>query len=212
MTRAEFARLIENQRLAAARARPHLEATGTQEFVGLQRATERTSPPPLPPPSRQRVELWFPLPPSWNRTYLARAIPSKKKPGKWIAQVYKSAEAKEYADNVKELHAGVRPWPASVMLRVSAVVAMERAGCDLDDRFKVWLDSLQGIVFDDDEQVAAFGDVRRIVDSAKPGITAIFEVIAVDRYGAPLDTSQHSLPFTAVQPTNPTEKHHDEEE
>jgi Holliday junction resolvase RusA-like endonuclease len=62
---------------------------------------------------------------------------------------------------------------------------MERAGCDLDDRLKVYFDALNGVLFDDDEQVAEYGDVRRIVDGKRPGIQATFTPIAVDRYGAP---------------------------
>lgn len=179
MTRAEVEKLLENQRNAAARARPR---------------PALVTPPPAPVEVRRtdatKLELWFPLPPSWNRTYLARAI---QVAGRWTAQVYKSKEAKEYARAVEAICAqrGVRPWPATTMLRLSGVVAMERAGCDLDDRLKVWLDACQGFVFDDDEQVAEFGNLRRIVDSKRPGITATFEVIAVDRYGEP------TLPQTA---------------
>lgn len=173
MTRAEIEKLLENQRNAALRARP---------------APAIVTPPPAPVEVRRtdatKLELWFPLPPSWNRTYLARAI---QVAGRWTAQVYKSKAAKEYARAVEAICAqrGVRPWPATTMLRLSGVVAMERAGCDLDDRLKVWLDACQGSVFEDDEQVAEFGNLRRIVDSKRPGITATFEPIAVDRYGAP---------------------------
>lgn len=187
MTRAEVEKLLENQRNAALRARP---------------APALVTPPPAPVEVRRsdatKLELWFPLPPSWNRTYFARAIPSKKRPGKWTAMVYKSEEAKEYAEEVqKRVQArGLQPLPMPTMLRVSAVIAMERAGCDLDDRFKVWLDALQGCLFEDDEQVAEFGHVRRIVDSKRPGITATFEVIAVDRYGDP------TLPLSSTNPNH----------
>lgn len=187
MTRAEVEKLLENQRNAAARARPR---------------PALVTPPPAPvvlePRTHARgdaLELWFPLPPSWNRTYLARAM---QVAGRWTAQVYKSKEAKEYARAVEAICAqrGVRPWPATTMLRLSGVVAMERAGCDLDDRLKVWLDACQGSVFEDDEQVAEFGNLRRIVDSKRPGITATFEVIAVDRYGEP------TLPLSSTNPNH----------
>lgn len=186
MTRAEVEKLLENQRNAALRARP---------------APAIVTPPPAHVEVRRtdatKLELWFPLPPSWNRTYLARALPSKKKPGKWIAQVYKSEEAKDYAEEIGRrcVALGARPWASSVMLKVTATVAMERAGCDLDDRLKVWLDACQGFVFENDEQVAEL-HVRRVVDSKRPGITATFEVIAVDRYGDP------TLPLSSTNPNH----------
>lgn len=143
----------------------------------------------LPPP----VELVLPLPPSWNRAFRTAAQPTKARHVKgafrgervWTARVYKSKEAEEYAATVG---AHVRrqleePFARDVMLRVSGDIVMARAGCDLDDRFKVLLDSLQGHVFVNDEQVAEFGRVRRLVDSAHPHVRLTFEPIAVDRYG-----------------------------
>lgn len=133
---------------------------------------------------RGGLHVELPLPPSWNRVFKARAV---RMGSKWIAQVYKSAEAKAYAKDVLERcqEAGVVPFPRGVMLRFSGVVAMQRAGCDLDDRLKVYLDALQGAVFENDEQVAVIGEVVRIVDPKRPGVRATFEPIDVDRYGNP---------------------------
>lgn len=135
-------------------------------------------------------DLWLPLPPSWNRVFKARARPLGG--GKYTAQVYKSAEGKAYEQAIVALAKveGLTPWPKTQMLRFSGVVAMERAGCDMDDRLKVFFDALKGVLFEDDEQVAEYGQVRRIVDSKRPGITATFEPIAVDRYG---DRTQPTL-------------------
>lgn len=202
MTRAEVVVLLENQAKARARAshsqrEPEKRAIPiqTDETVGgrtvawssreglhlVEPAAQLTlvKPDALPP----AVELVLPLPPSWNRVFKARAVPVGR--GKFTAQVYKSQEAKQYAATVG---AHVRrfleePFSRHVMLRVSGDVVMARAGCDLDDRFKVLLDSLQGHVFQNDEQVAEFGRVRRLVDSTNPHVRLTFEPIAVDRYG-----------------------------
>ena len=140
-------------------------------------------------------DLWLPLPPSWNRCFKARAMPLGG--GKFTAQVYKSAEGKAYEKAIAALAKveGLSPWPKTQMLRFSGVIAMERAGCDMDDRLKVFFDALKGVLFEDDEQVDEYGRVRRIVDSARPGITATFEPIPVDRYGEPTQPT-----LFAVQP------------
>lgn len=200
MTRAEVAALLENQRKARER-RPvsfggaacscnpfdPCDCGGRGQSVKPEPGSDRkeltqlalVKPDALP----RAVELVLPLPPSWNRVFKARAVPVGR--GKFTAQVYKSQEAKQYAATVG---AHVRrqleePFPRHVMLRVSGDIVMARAGCDLDDRFKVLLDSLQGHVFVNDEQVAEFGRVRRLVDSTNPHVRLVFEPIAVDRYG-----------------------------
>ncbi|MFZ5440503.1 MAG: RusA family crossover junction endodeoxyribonuclease [Myxococcota bacterium] len=133
---------------------------------------------------RGGVRLEIPLPPSWNRVFKARAMPIGG--GRFTAQVYKTAEGKEYAEKVQALCVaqGLRPFPREQMLRLSGIVAMQRAGCDLDDRLKVSLDALQGFVFENDEQVAELA-VRRIVDPKRPGLRVVFEPIPFDRYGNP---------------------------
>lgn len=179
MTRDEVAQLLANQAKARSRSKPpppreRRPATPAQQtLVRLDQSLERGA-----------LSLVLPLPPSWNRVFKARAV---RIGGRWTGHVYKSAEAKAYAKDVAERCAAARivPFPKGVMLRFSAVVAMERAGCDLDDRLKVYLDALNGSVFEDDEQVAVIGEVVRIVDPKDPGVRATFEVIDVDRYGNP---------------------------
>lgn len=186
MTRAEVEQLLANQ--AEAKARRGLVRWAQENPIQQGEPEKRAIPiqqlalvPPAALPSP--VELVLPLPPSWNRVFKARAVPVGR--GKFTAQVYKSQEAKQYAATVG---AHVRrhleePFERHVMLRVSGDVVMARAGCDLDDRFKVLLDALQGHVFVNDEQVAEFGRVRRLVDSSNPHVRLTFEPIAVDRYG-----------------------------
>ena len=106
-----------------------------------------------------------------------------------MAMVYKSAEAKKYAEHVGaycRAH-GISPYPASQMLSVSIAVRMERAGCDIENRLKSFFDALQGHVYENDNQVAEYSRVVRVVDSENPGITAIFTPLAVDAYGQPLE-------------------------
>lgn len=168
------ARIREQQAPLAALSRPELVELAAQAITGM-----------VLDDFAEPVTLWLPLPPSWNRVFKARAMPLGG--GKFTAQVYKSSEGKAYEKAIAELAKveGLSPWPKTQMLRFSGVVAMERAGCDMDDRLKVFFDALKGVLFDDDEQVAEYGTVRRIVDSKRPGITATFEPIAVDRYGDP---------------------------
>jgi Holliday junction resolvase RusA-like endonuclease len=174
VTRDEVQALFRNQRAALDRSIQRVHATVAEVTALL---------PPKPQP--REVELWSPLPPSWNRVFKARAMPIGG--GKFTAQVYKTAEAKEYAKAVAAgaAKAGVVMFPKGCMLRFSGVITMERAGCDLDDRLKVYFDALNGVVFEDDEQVAELSDVRRKVGKS-PGIQAVFTPIPVDRYGDPL--------------------------
>ena len=196
MTRAEVEVLLENQRKARER-RPVSFGGAACACNPLDPCDCGARPAQLslvkPDPLPRGVELVLPLPPSWNRAFRTAAQPTKARHAKgpfrgervWTARVYKSQEAEEYAATVG---AHVRrqleePFERHVMLRVSGDVVMARAGCDLDDRFKVLLDSLQGHVFVNDEQVAEFGRVRRLVDSSNPHVRLVFEPIAVDRYG-----------------------------
>lgn len=201
MTRAEVEALLRNQRVARARGEepPPAHVTtirsgDTETSVWVADWSEVPQLSLVKPDALPRaVELVLPLPPSWNRAFRTAAQPTKARHTKgafrgervWTARVYKSKEAEEYAATVG---AHVRrqleePFERHVMLRVSGDVVMARAGCDLDDRFKVLLDSLQGHVFVNDEQVAEFGRVRRLVDSSNPHVRLTFEPIAVDRYG-----------------------------
>lgn len=165
MTPAEVDRLLENQRQAKTKAAPSLLARIKEAGASAPRS------------------LVLPLPPSWNTAFKTRAIPLGG--GRMRATIYKSHEAKNYAKAVALALAGTEPYTKTTMLRVDGVVVMERAGCDLDDRLKVLFDTLIGLVFEDDEQVAELHIVRR-VDSKRPRVELSFSVLDVDRYGEPL--------------------------
>lgn len=205
MTRDQVAALLKNQADAKARAlrslamgdpgplfdTPELLGTIREPGVAMDRETSVWVADWRPRP----LEVRLPLPPSWNRAFRAAAMPTKQRHKRgpfrgervWTARVYKSKEAEAYAGAAGSAlrRQGIEepPFPRNVMLRISGDVVMARAGCDLDDRFKVLLDALQGLVFENDEQVAAFGDVRRLVDSSDPHVRLTFEPIPVDRYG-----------------------------
>jgi Holliday junction resolvase RusA-like endonuclease len=203
MTKGEVAALLLNQAKARARQSEKREpGSARKELTPAVFGGARCSCDPFDPcdcggrgPSQQlvlvppaalprAVSMTLPLPPSWNRVFKARAVPVGR--GRWTAQVYKSKDAKDYSAAVGSAlrrQAWPGPFERDVMLRVSGDVVMARAGCDLDDRFKVLLDSLQGHVYVNDEQVAQFGRVRRLVDSSNPRVELTFEPIAVDRYG-----------------------------
>lgn len=185
MTRDEVAALLKNQADAKARALRSLAMGDPGPLFDTPELSRRST----------ALEVKLPLPPSWNRAFRTAAMPTKQRhkhgafKGErvWTARVYKSKEAEAYAGAAGSAlrRQGIEepPYPRNVMLRVSGDVVMARAGCDLDDRFKVLLDALQGLVFENDEQVAAFGDVRRLVDSSDPHVRLKFEPIPVDRYG-----------------------------
>ena len=169
MTPAEVAKLLENQSKARSR--------------GLEKKAAPVTQSPF-----ASVTIDVPLPPSWNSTFFVSVMPTgKHRHGHPVMRgnVYKSPEAKAYAKTVAAmcLAAGVPTFPKAQMLRLSGEVRMERAGCDLDDRLKIFCDALNGIVFEDDEQIAVIGELVRVVDSKHPGITATFTPIDVDRYG-----------------------------
>lgn len=136
--------------------------------------------------SPARLDLTLPLPPSWNRAFKVAAVPVGG--GRARGQVYKSKEAKAYRGDVERVvrATGCTAFPKGIMLVVSGLIVMERAGCDIDDRLKVLFDALNGLVWEDDEQVAELGPLRRVVDSKRPRVELHIEPISVDRYGAPL--------------------------
>lgn len=196
MTRAEVEVLLSNQAKARSRREPVSRLEG--EGLSISRdcgphcdcsVCERSRPvaqltlvkPDALPPA---VELVLPLPPSWNQAIKARAVPAGG--GKWRAHVYESAEGKAYRAAVgSQLRRDAWPGPFErhIMLRVSGDMVVARAGNDLNNRFKVLFDALQGHVYEDDEQVAEFGRWRRLVDSTNPHVRLRFEPIPVDRYG-----------------------------
>lgn len=187
MSPAEVAALLANK--AAARARRR-EANLPPR---LPEPTPRLSQslPPVWVLKEDVITLELPLPPSVNAAYGVAARPMGK--GKARGMMYETAAGKAYKKLVASLCSGMLPHPRDVMLAFSGTIRMERAGCDLDDRFKQLFDALEGFIYENDEQVARIGPVDRIVDSKNPGVTAVFTPIAVDRYGKPKEET--CLPF-----------------
>lgn len=179
-TTAEVLRKRQAERLAA--GAPHLPAPS------LAAATEQ--PRLLDVPLPKAVTLVVPLPPSWNSAFRVTATPTKKRRPNgervWVGRVHLSEEAEQYHRLIDAQRRRER-WPAPFrpeqMLRASGLVVMPRAGCDLDDRMKVLFDALEGHLYKDDNQVAEFGEWKRLVDGQRPRVEVTFEPIAVDKYG-----------------------------
>lgn len=173
MTQTEVAQLLENQRAARARA-------------PIQTSLLKV---PLPKAAR----LTVPLPPSWNAAFRVTATPTKKRRRNgervWVGRVHLSQEAEDYrrlVDAKLRREGWPGPFNRAQMLRVSGLIVMERAGCDLDDRLKILFDSLQGHVYENDEQIAELGRWQRIVDPKNARVELTIEPIAIDRYGREL--------------------------
>ena len=94
------------------------------------------------------VELVLPYPPSANR-YWRHAK----------GRTYRSKEAVDYISSVRALCVSLRPTEGAV--RVSLHIYRPAKRGDLDNRLKVCLDSLQGLVYADDKQIVELHAYRR---------------------------------------------------
>jgi Holliday junction resolvase RusA-like endonuclease len=140
------------------------------------------------------VKLTAPYPPGVNTLYGVRAVLVKGRP---MAFPYKTREHSDYAVAMKlaSLEAGLRaedlplhPKPATVALRVD-LYRPRRAG-DIDGPLKTLLDVLQGIAFENDDQVARL-EVYRHDDKGNPRVE--LDVTA-------LTAEQPELPLTRPPP------------
>lgn len=117
------------------------------------------------------LKLELPFPPGVNTLYGVRAVIVKGRP---MAFPYKTHEHRAYLTQAKlaALEAGLTdgpkwPKPASVAMLVR-LYRPRRAG-DIDGPLKTLLDVLQGIVFENDDQVARL-EVYRHDDKARPRV------------------------------------------
>lgn len=123
--------------------------------------------------------LSLPVPPSLNAYLRHRVIPGRKP----RAITYKTAEAKEYqlkAANSARV-AGYRKIGKPTPIAFYMVWYRARKAGDLDNRLKVVIDSLQGVLFDNDGQI---GRIVAVLSDAEPGRARV-EVSVV-----PLDATQ----------------------
>jgi Holliday junction resolvase RusA-like endonuclease len=116
---------------------------------------------------RGSIRLWLPYPPSTN----SRLANVK-------GRMLKSAEARSYQDIVRRALTGLKPLTGN--LDVSIVINRPQRRGDIDNVLKNCLDSLSGLAFVDDEQVARL-TVRRFdgeVARENPGLQIQIKQIA----------------------------------
>jgi crossover junction endodeoxyribonuclease RusA len=111
----------------------------------------------------ERITLTLPLPPSINHYW--RRVGNK---------TLISADGRAYRTRCGvEAHLqGVEPLAGELAVR--AVIFMARRGSDLDNRLKALLDSLNGVCWMDDGQVAEI-HVRRELDRTNPRVEMTVE-------------------------------------
>ncbi len=106
----------------------------------------------------------LPFPPSANRYWRTRVMMMRGKP---IVSTYVSTEAKSYKLAVRRAMAGV--FPTATNVKVSLDFYRPRKVGDLDNRIKVCLDSLIGILWEDDNQIVEI-NARRFDDKNDPRV------------------------------------------
>ena len=120
---------------------------------------------PPSPPSLTWGPVTLPVPPSANRYWRS-----------WRGRVVRSAEAEAYCYAVGLMTRRYRgtEWPtrgAAVAVAVRWVRA--KAAGDLDNRLKVLLDALQGVLYWDDGQVAELHAYRDDSDRHHPRVDVV---------------------------------------
>jgi Holliday junction resolvase RusA-like endonuclease len=105
------------------------------------------------------IALTLPYPPSANIYWRTNRS----------GNTYVSGEAKRYKETVgwKALEAQVTPIKEAVIIRLD--VYRPRKVGDLDNRIKVLVDSLQGFVYENDEQIVEI-HARRFDDKKNPRV------------------------------------------
>lgn len=112
------------------------------------------------------LSLVLPLPPSKNRITGVRAI---RKGSKWIGTVFETKVAREYKVAVRDLLRGrvsgceVPRFDKPTQLYAEWRIVFPRAGADLLNPMEAGFDALEGIVFENDSQIAQLGPCRREV-------------------------------------------------
>lgn len=106
------------------------------------------------------------MPPSANDYWRTRAFMSQRT-GKPMAMTYVSEAAKEYKQEIIDL-VGPAEMIRSEIIFTVRVFRPKRIG-DLDNRLKVLLDALQGVIFADDKQVVEI-HAFRFEDKTNPRV------------------------------------------
>ena len=144
------------------------------------------------------IRLILPYPVSSNRYWASRVVPVKGKP---MPMVYVTSEAKAYRKTVAAIAAGVgitHPLPGRVGITVQlfphrpvdfktrqrklGAAWSDSVQCiDLDNANKVLLDSLKGVVFEDDAWVRRLVAERMEPDEEGARVVITVEQLQVER-------------------------------
>ena len=104
----------------------------------------------------------LPVPPSANRYWRS-----------WRGRVVRSAEAKAYCSAVGLVTRRSAEWPTRDAVAVALRWMRARAAGDLDNRIKVLLDALHGVLYWDDGQVAELHAYRDDRDRHHPRVDVV---------------------------------------
>lgn len=139
------------------------------------------------------MRLELPYPPSVN-AYRQPGVTRGRKPR---AMVFLTKEAKAYKTKVRlmALSQGARPLKGEVTLAVTAYRPQKRG--DIDNILKCLLDSLNGVLYEDDSQIVSLHVLRRD-DKANPRvIVSVIENVASN--WNPMVGFTHDSPFNAMK-------------
>ena len=92
-----------------------------------------------------KLELELPFPPSVNSCY--RAIPRGR-----ICATILSKQGREYKERISRLFGCEKPTDKRLMVRINLAMPDKRKR-DIDNYNKILLDSLTGIIWEDDSQI-----------------------------------------------------------
>ncbi len=111
------------------------------------------------------VRLELPYPPTANLLWR-----------NFRGRIVKSAKAREYVEQVRwrAFQQGVKGPPLTCLCSVSVTVFRPRRIGDLDNALKATLDSLRGLVFEDDSQVVEL-HASRWDDAANPRVVVLVD-------------------------------------
>ena len=119
----------------------------------------------------------LPVPPSSNHYWRDRVM--KSRTGQHVVQRYKTREARRYQAAVHNLAlaAGCRPVEKPRQVIVRLVWYREARRGDLDNRLKVILDAMEGVMYDNDSQIKRIY-AHREEDPKDPRVEVAVEVAA----------------------------------
>lgn len=156
------------ERVLRARARPAVVKPPVQPELQLE--PWAPSAPVIATPAFSALDFVLPYPPSVNTLVRARAMQVH---GRWMAQVYKTADHRKYLEAVGVIVGDL--VPTAELLAVTLKLYRPRRVGDLDGPIKALFDSLNGRAWLDDSQVVEL-HVTRHDDKHRPRVEVSIHV------------------------------------